>query len=64
MEKAEIISKLQYMLDECMSYANQEGSLKITDIDIDDNGLEGTGTIKFDWCTPEPENEEPYFMGY
>ena len=64
MSKDEIKRKLQDMLDECMSSINQEGSLVITDIDVGDSGEDGTGTIKFDWCTPEPENGQPYFVGY
>jgi hypothetical protein len=59
--KQEIIQKLQELLDDCMSMANQEG-LVIKDIDFnDDNEESGVGTIKFNWC--ECENE-PYFVGY
>ena len=65
MKIEDIKKNLQNMLDECMSSYNQEGSLIITEIVPDDSGLEGTGTIEFDWCTPEPDNDEqPYFVGY
>jgi len=64
-KKDEIKSKLQDMLDECMSSYNQEGSLEITDIEFnEDDTTSGTGTIKFDWCIPEPKNGNPYFQGY
>ena len=63
--KQNVQEKLQALLDECMSSANQEGSLKILDIEFDDETREeGTGKIEFTWCTPEPENNEPYFQGY
>ena len=63
--KEEVSAKLQDLLNECMESANQEGSLKIDSIQFeDDDRMEGTGTIKFVWCTPEPENEQPYFVGY
>lgn len=55
---------LQEMLDECMSGYNQEGSLVIVDITPDESGLSGTGSIEFDWCTPEPKNGQAYFVGY
>jgi len=64
MNKEEIKKELQEMLDECMSSYNQEGSLVITDIEIDEDGeygQEGSGNIEFTWCTPE---DKPYFVGY
>jgi len=63
-KKKEIIDQLQDVLDQCMESSNQDGSLVITDVEEDENGLEGTGTIEFDWCTPEPENKQRLFMGY
>ena len=60
----EVIEKLQSILDDCMASANQEGSLKINSICFEEDKMSGTGTIKFDWCTPEIENRQPYFVGY
>lgn len=60
----EVMIKLQNLLDECMETANQDGSLVVDSIEFESDKMSGTGTIKFDWCTPEPENEQPYFVGY
>ena len=60
----EIINKLTMLLDDCMSSANQEYSIKITSVTQDDDGLSGKGMMSFTWCIPEPENKEPYFVGY
>jgi len=57
MDKKEIIAKLEDMLDECLRSSNQEGTFKITDVDID----KGKGTATFRWCMCEGE---PYFNGY
>ena len=61
MSKEEIIKKLQYMLDECLEYNNQEGTLWIADLTIDEDDQGGTGVINFTWSMCE---NQPYFRGY
>jgi hypothetical protein len=63
--KDEVIRKLQSLLDICMESCNQEGSLKITEVEFNDDTCEdGNGKISFTFCTPEPENPQPYFVEY
>jgi len=57
MNEQEIIKSLQELLDTCLESSNQEGSIKIKSVNIDEN----TGTATFDWCLCEGE---PYFVGY
>jgi len=61
MSKEEIIKQLQYMLDECLEYNNQEGTCTITDLAIDEDNQGGTGIINFTWTMCEGK---PYFNGY
>jgi len=57
----EMQTKLQGLLDDCMSGGNQDGSLKITKLHYDYEDGSGTGEIKFEWCIID---EEPWFQGY
>ena len=57
MTEEKIIKELQELLDGCLSNANQEGKIKITSVNIEEN----TGTATFEWCLCEGE---PYFRGY